>query len=118
MEALQGRLIFAGLGMAFEKPPKIAENWAVKLGHASFRFRGQSISSGYGYFLTLLWIAANSSFAIGSVASGALISAVLAYIFAQKTECLAGTSVLSVAFQLLYCIQASSRSSYCAPILT
>ena len=35
--------------------------------------------------LTFLWIAANSSFAIESVASGALISAALAYIFTQKT---------------------------------
>ena len=35
--------------------------------------------------LTFLWIAANSSFAIESVASGAIISAVLAYIFTQKT---------------------------------
>ena len=36
--------------------------------------------------LTFLWIAANSSFAIDSVASGAIISAALAYIFTQKTD--------------------------------
>ena len=36
--------------------------------------------------LTFLWIAANSSFAIESVVSGALISAALAYIFTQKTD--------------------------------
>jgi multicomponent Na+:H+ antiporter subunit E len=35
--------------------------------------------------LTLLWIAANSSLAVESVASGVLISAVLAFIFTQKT---------------------------------
>jgi multicomponent Na+:H+ antiporter subunit E len=36
--------------------------------------------------LTFIWIAANSSFAIESVATGALISAALASIFTQKTE--------------------------------
>lgn len=36
--------------------------------------------------LTFLWIAANSSFAVESVATGALISAVLAYIFARKSD--------------------------------
>ena len=35
--------------------------------------------------LTFLWIAANSSFAVESVASGVLISAALAFIFTQKT---------------------------------
>ena len=35
--------------------------------------------------LTLLWIAANSSLAVESVASGVLISAALAFIFTQKT---------------------------------
>ena len=35
--------------------------------------------------LTFLWIAANSSLAIESVASGAIISAALAYIFTRKT---------------------------------
>ena len=35
--------------------------------------------------LTLLWISANSSLAIESVASGAIISAALAYIFTRKT---------------------------------
>lgn len=36
--------------------------------------------------LIFIWIAANSSFAVKSVASGALISAALAYIFTQKTD--------------------------------
>jgi multicomponent Na+:H+ antiporter subunit E len=58
----------------------------VKLGHASFRFRESEHFFWLWVLLTLLWIAANSSFAIESVASGALISAVLAYIFAQKTN--------------------------------
>jgi multicomponent Na+:H+ antiporter subunit E len=35
--------------------------------------------------LTFLWIAANSSLAVESVASGVLISAALAFIFSQKT---------------------------------
>ena len=35
--------------------------------------------------LTFLWIAANSSLAVESVASGALISAALAFIFTHKT---------------------------------
>ena len=35
--------------------------------------------------LTFLWIAANSSLAVDSVASGVLISAALAFIFTQKT---------------------------------
>ena len=36
--------------------------------------------------LTFLWIAANSSFALESVASGALISAALTYVFTRKTR--------------------------------
>jgi multicomponent Na+:H+ antiporter subunit E len=36
--------------------------------------------------LSCLWIAANSSLAIESVAAGALISAILAYLFTQKTD--------------------------------
>ena len=36
--------------------------------------------------LTFLWIAANSSFAVESVATGALISAALAHIFARKSD--------------------------------
>jgi multicomponent Na+:H+ antiporter subunit E len=36
--------------------------------------------------LTFVWVAANSSFAIESVVSGALISAALAYIFTQRTD--------------------------------
>ena len=58
----------------------------MKLGHASFRFRESEHFFWLWVLLTLLWIAANSSFAIELVASGALISAVLAYIFAQKTN--------------------------------
>jgi multicomponent Na+:H+ antiporter subunit E len=58
----------------------------VKLDHSSFRFREPEHFFWLWALLTFLWIAANSSFAMDSVASGALISAALAYIFTQKTN--------------------------------
>ena len=58
----------------------------MKLYHSTLSSR----MSGHFFWLWLLlifiWIAANSSFAVESVASGALISAALAYIFTQKTD--------------------------------
>jgi multicomponent Na+:H+ antiporter subunit E len=51
---------------------------------------GRGLLRAEGFFwlwllLTFLWIAANSSLAVESVASGVLISAALAFIFTQKT---------------------------------
>jgi multicomponent Na+:H+ antiporter subunit E len=51
----------------------------------------RSLKTPKGFFwlwvlLTCLWVAANSSLAVESVAAGALISAVLAYLFTQKTD--------------------------------
>jgi multicomponent Na+:H+ antiporter subunit E len=43
--------------------------------------------------LTFIWIAANSSIAIESVATGALISAALAYIFTRKSNVWRGIGV-------------------------
>jgi multicomponent Na+:H+ antiporter subunit E len=58
----------------------------VKLDRSSFGLRESEHVFWLWVLLTFLWIAANSSFAIESVASGALISAALAYIFTQKTN--------------------------------
>ena len=58
----------------------------MKLDHSSFGLRESEPFFWLWVLLTLLWIAANSSFAMESVASGALISAALAYIFTQKTN--------------------------------
>jgi multicomponent Na+:H+ antiporter subunit E len=58
----------------------------VKLDHSSFGLRESEHFFWLWALLTFLWIAANSSLAMESVASGALISAALAYIFAQKTN--------------------------------
>jgi multicomponent Na+:H+ antiporter subunit E len=58
----------------------------VTLDHSSFGLRESERFFWLWVLLTFLWIAANSSFAMESVASGALISAALAYIFAQKTN--------------------------------
>jgi multicomponent Na+:H+ antiporter subunit E len=51
---------------------------------------GRGLLRAEGFFwlwllLTFLWIAANSSLAVESVASGVLISAALAFLFTQKT---------------------------------
>lgn len=51
---------------------------------------GRGLRRAEGFFwlwllLTFLWIAANSSLAVESVASGVLISAALAFIFTQKS---------------------------------
>jgi multicomponent Na+:H+ antiporter subunit E len=58
----------------------------VKLDHSSFGLRESEHFFWLWALLTFLWIAANSSFAMESVASGALIAAALAYIFTQKTN--------------------------------
>ena len=58
----------------------------MKLDHSSFGLRESEHFFWLWVLLTFLWIAANSSFAMESVASGALISAALAYIFTQKTN--------------------------------
>jgi multicomponent Na+:H+ antiporter subunit E len=58
----------------------------VKLDNSGFGLRKSEHFFWLWVLLTLLWIAANSSFAVESVASGALISAALAYIFTQKTN--------------------------------
>ena len=58
----------------------------MKLDHSSFGLREPEHFFWLWVLLTFLWIAANSSFAMDSVASGALISAALAYIFTQKTN--------------------------------
>jgi multicomponent Na+:H+ antiporter subunit E len=55
------------------------------LDHSSRGLRGAEDFFWLWLLLTSLWIAANSSLAVESVASGALISAVLAFIFTQKT---------------------------------
>jgi multicomponent Na+:H+ antiporter subunit E len=58
----------------------------VKLDHSSFGLRESGPFVWLWVLLTFLWIAANSSFAMDSVASGAVISAAVAYIFTQKTD--------------------------------
>jgi hypothetical protein len=58
----------------------------VKLDHSSFGLRESEHSFWLWVLLTFLWVAANSSLVIESVASGALISAALAYMFTQKTN--------------------------------
>ena len=58
----------------------------MKLDRSSFGLRKSEHFIWLWALLTLLWIAANSSLAIDSVASGAIISAALAYIFTQKTN--------------------------------
>ena len=58
----------------------------MKLDRSSFGLREPEHFFWLWVLLTFLWIAANSSFAMDSVASGALISAALAYIFTQKTN--------------------------------
>jgi multicomponent Na+:H+ antiporter subunit E len=58
----------------------------VKLDHSSFGLRESEHFFWLWVLLTFLWIAANSSLAMESVASGALISAALTYIFTQKSN--------------------------------
>ena len=58
----------------------------MKLDNSGFGLRESEYFFWLWVLLTFLWIAANSSFAIESVVSGALISAALAYIFTQKTN--------------------------------
>ena len=58
----------------------------MKLYHSSPSSRESGHFFWLWVLLTFIWVAANSSFAIESVASGALISAALAYIFTQKTD--------------------------------
>ncbi len=65
----------------------------MKLDHSSFGLRESEHFFWLWALLTFLWIAANSSFAMESVASGALISAALAYIFARKTDVWQGLRV-------------------------
>jgi multicomponent Na+:H+ antiporter subunit E len=65
-----------------------AEVWgtAVKSDNSRVSLRRLEGAVWLWVLLTFLWIAMNSSFAIDSVATGALISAALAYIFASKTD--------------------------------
>jgi multicomponent Na+:H+ antiporter subunit E len=65
----------------------------VKPDRSSFGLRESEHVFWLWVLLTFLWIAANSSFAIESVASGALISAALAYIFTRKTNVWQGLRV-------------------------
>jgi multicomponent Na+:H+ antiporter subunit E len=65
----------------------------VKPDHSSFGLRESEHVVWLWVLLTFLWIAANSSLAIESVASGALISAALAYIFTRKTNVWQGLRV-------------------------
>jgi multicomponent Na+:H+ antiporter subunit E len=58
----------------------------VKLYHSSPSSRVPGHFFWLWMLLTFIWVAANSSLAAESVASGALISAALAYIFTQKTD--------------------------------
>lgn len=58
----------------------------MKLDHSGFGLRESEHFFWLWVLLTFLWIAANSSLAMESVASGALISAALAYIFTLKTN--------------------------------
>jgi multicomponent Na+:H+ antiporter subunit E len=58
----------------------------VKLYHSNPSSRVSGHFFWLWMLLTFIWVAANSSLAVESVASGALISAALAYIFTQKTD--------------------------------
>jgi multicomponent Na+:H+ antiporter subunit E len=58
----------------------------VKLDPSSFGLRESEHFFWLWVLLTFLWIAANSSLAMESVASGALISAALAYVFTLETN--------------------------------
>jgi multicomponent Na+:H+ antiporter subunit E len=63
----------------------VGEIWVTKLDRSS---RGLQRAEGFFWLwllLTFIWTAANSSLAVESAASGALISAALAFIFTQKT---------------------------------
>ena len=58
----------------------------MKLDRSNLHLRGIEDFFWLWALLTFLWVAANSSFALESVASGALISAGLAYVFTKKTN--------------------------------
>jgi multicomponent Na+:H+ antiporter subunit E len=58
----------------------------VKLYHSNPSSRVSGHFFWLWMLLTFIWVAANSSLTVESVASGALISAALAYIFTQKTD--------------------------------
>jgi multicomponent Na+:H+ antiporter subunit E len=85
-DALPGRLIFHRPKTSLRRRRNIGDIWVVKLDRSSLGLRGAEDFFWLWLLLTFLWIAANSSLAVESVVSGALISAALAYIFTQRTD--------------------------------
>lgn len=85
-DALPGRLIFHRPKISLRKRRNIGDIWVVKLNCSSVGLRAAEDFFWLWLLLTFLWIAANSSLAVESVISGALISAALAYVFTQKTD--------------------------------
>jgi multicomponent Na+:H+ antiporter subunit E len=79
-------LIFSRLKITVGAASKHWGIWAMKPDRSNLDLRETQYFFWLWALLTFLWIAANSSFAPDSVASGALISAALAYVFTRKTR--------------------------------